>query len=126
MMACNCHGKNGESVRFAKPLDQCTTCAKKHIVKAWNLFNEFTYTDDNRDVISGQLRNAVDHLMYDNKEIALLARDLAVLIEENKDEEIQDKWDILLKKIRFAFYCDHLDAKERLIALQKQHNPEEK
>lgn len=26
-------------------------CAKKHIVKAWSLFNEFTYADDNLDAM---------------------------------------------------------------------------
>ena len=121
-MACNCHGKNGQAVRIARPFDQCTTCAKKHVVKAWNLFCEFTYTDDNRDVISGQLRNAVDHLMYEHRDIALHARDLAVLIEENRDNEIGDKWNELLLEVRAAFYADHPEAAERLILLKQENN----
>ena len=48
-MSCSCHGKSGVSVTRTSPYDQCTACAKKHIVKAWSLFNEFTYTDDNRE-----------------------------------------------------------------------------
>ena len=48
-MGCNCHGKSGVSVTRTSPFDQCSACAKKHVVKAWNLWNEFTYTDDNRD-----------------------------------------------------------------------------
>ena len=63
-MRCHCHGKSGVSVTRTSPYDQCTTCAKKHIVKAWSLFREFCYEDDNRDTITGQLRLAVDHLMY--------------------------------------------------------------
>lgn len=117
-MACSCHGKDGLSVRVARPFDQCTTCAKKHIVKAWNLFNEFTYTDDNRDVISGQLRNAVDHLMYEHRETALLARDLAVMIEENRDGEIGDMWERLLAQVRQHYNADHPEAAKRLAELK--------
>ena len=62
-MSCDCHGESGVSVtRTSPPYDQCTMCAKKHIVKAWSLFNEFTYTDDNRDAMTGQLRLAVGSL----------------------------------------------------------------
>ncbi len=119
-MSCNCHGKSGVSVLRTSPFDQCSACAKKHIVKAWNLFNEFTYTDDNRDVISGQLRLAVDHLMYDHRDAALLARNLSVLIEENRDGEIGTGWDELLVAVRDAFYSDHPDAAERLKQIENQ------
>lgn len=113
-MACNCHGKGGIAVTQTAPYDQCTTCAKKHIVKAWNLFNEFTYTDDNRDVISGQLRNAVDHLMYDHRDLALKVRDLAIVIEEARDAELRDEWDVVLDGIRAAYDADHPDVLQRL------------
>lgn len=113
-MACSCHGKLGTAVTKTAPYDQCTTCAKKHIVKAWNLFNEFTYTDDNRDVISGQLRNAVDHLMYDHRDLALHVRDLAVLIEEAKDTEITTEWNEVLTGVRKVYHADHPEVAERL------------
>ena len=96
-MSCNCHGESGAPVgRTSPPYDQCTMCAKKHIVKAWSLFNEFTYADDNRDAMTGQLRLAADHLMYDHVETARLARDLAILLEENRNAEIGDRWEALL------------------------------
>lgn len=117
-MACSCHGKQGIATRKTNPYDQCTTCAKKHIVKAWNLFNEFTYTDDNRDAISGQLRNAADHLKDDHRETALYVRDLAVLIEENRDKEIGDMWDKILTEVREYYYIDHPDAARRLLQLR--------
>ena len=44
-MSCNCHGKSGISIKFISPYDQCTNCAKKHIIKAWQLFNEFNYLE---------------------------------------------------------------------------------
>ena len=118
-MSCSCHGKTGIAVNRVSPYDQCTACAKKHIVKAWNLFNEFTYTDDNRDVISGQLRNAVDHLMYAHRKTALMARDLAILIEENRDEEIKNQWLCLLEAIRSDYSNEHPEIAKRLSILQK-------
>ena len=119
-MSCNCHGKSGISVRRTSPYDQCTACAKKHIVKAWSLFNEFTYTDDNRDAMTGQLRLAADHLMYDHVETARLARDLAILLEENRDAEIGDRWDALLAAIRNDFNGEHPEAMERLERLKEE------
>lgn len=119
-MSCNCHGKSGVSVTRTSPFDQCSACAKKHVVKAWNLFNEFTYADDNRDVISGQLRLAADHLMYDHRDAALKARDLAILIEENRDSEITSEWTDLLTGVREAFNGDHPETTERLKQLEME------
>lgn len=119
-MSCHCHGKSGVSVTRTSPYDQCTACAKKHIVKAWSLFNEFTYTDDNRDTISGQLRLAADHLMYGHRETALLARDLAVLFEENRDKEIGTGWETLLESVREAFNADYPETAARLQELEKE------
>lgn len=116
-MSCNCHGKSGVSVTRTSPFDQCSACAKKHVVKAWNLWNEFTYADDNRDAISGQLRLAADHLMYDHRDAALKARDLAIMIEENRDAEITSEWDSLLTGVREAFNGDHPEAIKRLTSL---------
>ena len=125
-MSCNCHGKSGASVVRTSPFDQCATCAKKHIVKAWNLFNEFLYTDDNRDSISGQLRLAADHMMYDHRDTALLARDLAVIIEENRDAEITNEWEKLLTAAREAFAVDYPETTARRIALEEnRQNTEE-
>ena len=119
MMSCNCHGKSGVSVTRTSPFDQCSSCAKKHIVKAWNLWNEFTYTDDNRDVISGQLRLAADHLMYDHRDTALAARNLAILIEENRDFDIGRGWAEILNSVREHYCADHPDAGARLNILQE-------
>ena len=119
-MGCNCHGKSGVAVTRTSPFDQCSTCAKKHVVKAWNLFNEFLYTDDNRDTISGQLRLATDHMMYDHRDAAVKARDLAIMIEENRDAAVTTEWDDLLAAVREAFNADHPDAVERLAQLQIQ------
>lgn len=117
-MSCSCHGKSGLSVTRTSPYDQCTACAKKHIVKAWSLFNEFTYTDDNRDFISGNLRLAADHLMYEHRETALLARDMAIIIEENRDGELKDEWSELLTAVREDFKKDYPTLAEQLEELE--------
>lgn len=94
-------------------------CAKKHIVKTWSLFNKSTYTDDNRDAMTGQLRLAVDHLMFDHTETARLARDLAVMQEENRDAEIGDRWEALLTAARKDYNDKHPKAMERLERLKE-------
>lgn len=60
--------------------------------------------------------------MWSYKETALLARDLAVTIEEVKFDEIGDKWDVLLNMIRSNFVADHPEVRER----QKHLNLEKK
>ena len=113
-MSCNCHGKSGISVGRTSPYDQCTAYSKKHVVKAWSLFDEFTYTDDNRDAMTGQLRLAVDHLMFEHPDTARIARDLAVMLEENLDAEIGDRWEALLVAVRRDYKDEHPDAVERI------------
>ena len=120
-MACNCHGKNGISVGRTSAYDQCTACARKHIKSAWSKWGEFTYEEDNRDYCSAQLRDAADHLKYEHRETALKCRDLAMVIEENKDTEfssIAAVLDALRIESRELFYADHPDAKHRLEVLK--------
>ena len=93
-MSCNCHGKSGISVSRTSPYDQCSACAKKHTVKAWN--------------------------MFEHRDTALLARNLAILIEENRDAEIGEGWNELLEAVRSAFRNDHPECADRLVQLENQ------
>ena len=52
------------------------------------------------DFITGNLRLTVDHLMYEHRDVELMVRDLAMLIEERKDAEATGAWDGLLTAIR--------------------------
>lgn len=120
-MACSCHGKNGERVRYAAPEDQCTTCARKHVKNAWSKWNEFTYEEDNRDYVSAQLRDAADHLKYIHRETALKCRDLAVVVEEVRDLEfvsVADELDRLRIETRELYYQEHPEALQRLTELK--------
>nr|DAG83196.1 MAG TPA: hypothetical protein [Caudoviricetes sp.] len=119
-MGCNCHGKKGIRIQFAAPDDQCTACARKHVKAAWSKWGEFTYEEDNRDYCSAQLRDAADHLKFSHRETALKLRDLAVIIEENRDAELGDIAAVLNAlriETRDLFYADHPEAKKRLEAL---------
>ena len=118
MCACPCHGKKGGAVTYTAPHDQCTVCAQKHIDKAHGLFCEFTYTEANRREIHTQLRLAVDHLMYDHYDLAVKARDLAVIIQMARDAEITTEWDDLLDGVADAFFADHPEVKQRLEILR--------
>ena len=95
-MSCNCHGRSGVSVTRTSPYDQCTAFAKKHVVKAGSLCNDSAYSAANRDAMKGQRPLAADPLMFDHVETARLARDLAVMLEENRDAELGGRWEALL------------------------------
>jgi Zn-dependent protease with chaperone function len=49
-----------------------------------------------------------------------MARDLAIMIEENRDAAVTTEWDDLLAAVRKAFNADHPDAAERIAQLQNQ------
>lgn len=128
-MSCSCHGKKGESVKVASPYDQCTACARKHVKNAWGAWQEFTYEDDNRDYVSDQLRKAAEHLKYEHREVALLCRDMAVAIEENRDGEfgnVANALDDLRKATLELFYKDHPEAKERLEEMRNEDSSHDK
>ena len=57
--------------------------------------------------------------MFDHRDIALQSRNLAILLEENRDAEITNEWQELLSAVRQAFYNDHHEAAERLKKLQE-------
>ena len=66
------------------------------------------------------MRDAADHLKFSHRETALKLRDLAIVIEENRDAEfgnVAQALDALLIETRALFYADHPDAKTRLEAL---------
>jgi hypothetical protein len=58
--------------------------------------------------------------MYDHRDAAVKARDLAIMIEENRDAAITTEWDDLLAAVRESFNADHPDSVERLAQLQNQ------
>lgn len=105
-MACSCHGK--EKVRTVKtlPTDQCTLCAHKHMDDALSLFLELPYERTNRRMVVGFIRDAMRHLQKDHRELALELRDLAIAIDEVRDDTYPDG---IHKEItRLADQCDSL------------------
>ena len=120
-MGCGCHGKDRKSVTVTRPYDQCTACARKHVKNAWSKWGEFCYEEVNRDYVSAQLRDAADHLKYDHPGTAMKCRELAMYIEENRDEgrmATAERLEALLEDTRTLYYEDNPEAKERLEALK--------
>lgn len=121
-MSCGCHGEGGgvrhADISFLRPVHHVR---EKACRQGMALLNEFPYMDDNDnlDAMTRQLRLAVDHLMYEHAETARLARDLAVMLEENRDAEIGDRWETLLAAVRNDFNGEHPEAMERLERLKE-------
>ena len=59
--------------------------------------------------------------MYDHPETARLGRDLAMMLEENRDAEIGGRWEALLSAVREDFKSEHPDAVERLDAISNEN-----
>lgn len=118
-MGCACHGKKGEATVKMRPDDQCTMCAYKHVKSAWSAYGEFTYEDDNRDYVSGQLRLAIEHLKYSHRDFALELRDIAVALEKAEDAgALSDRLYKALAASRDLFRQDHPEVAERLETLR--------
>lgn len=120
-MACACHGKLKQRVNTTKPEDQCTACARKHIKDAWTAWGEFTYQELNRDYVSGQIRAAINHLKYDHADFAMQLRDLAMVIQENKEPNtkyVKTQLDRFLFISRNLFYKDNPEIPQRLQVLK--------
>ena len=105
-MACSCHGKEKVKTVHTLPTDQCTMCAHKHMDDALSLFWEFPYERINRRVVVGFIRDAMRHLQIDHREVALELRDLAIAIDEVRDEAYPDG--IISEIKRLANVCDSL------------------
>ena len=105
-MACSCHGKDRIKTVHTLPTDQCTMCAHKHIDDALSLFIEFPYERINRRIVVGFIRDAMRHLQIDYRDIALELRDLAIAIDEVRDEEYPAG--IVEEIKRLANVCDAL------------------
>ena len=122
-MACSCHGKNKERVLKTLPTDQCTLCAHKHMDDALSLFTEFPYERINRRMVVGFIRDAMRHLQIDHRDIALELRDLAIAIDEVRDDEypagIVAEIKRLADKCDELFLADNPEVVERLEKISK-------
>jgi len=105
-----------------KPTDQCIACAQKHFSEAYCQLTEFGYLDENRTLAQGNLRQIVLHTFKDWKEIAKLARECALLVQEVKDDEALEKMKILGSKIDVEFYKANPEALQRLNILKEKND----
>ena len=103
-MACSCHGDSKISTSNVRPYDQCMACARKHVVQAWQLWNEFEHELDNRDFCSAELRACASHCKYIERELAMESRNIAKAIEMFEDGEIASRIVNLKAKVEEALF----------------------
>jgi hypothetical protein len=93
---------------------------------ALSLFMEFPYERINRRVVVGFIRDAMRHLQRDHRELALDLRDLAIAIDEVRDDEypagIAAEIQRLAHKCDELFLADNPGVIDRLTALQNGKN----
>ena len=102
-----------------KPMEQCLRCAYKHYSEALCLFTEYSYENENRMMICGNLRALVKHTYKEWKEVASLARECALLIEEARDSEAWDRMRTLADVLAKAYFEVFPEVKERLDSLKE-------
>lgn len=106
-MACICkmHGMTLVETKNVMPFDSCWFCTKKHLLQAWGAFTELGYEEQNLDYVASQLRLAVPHCQYLNRDIALKIRELSVDVEARKfDEATEKRFEELLKEVQEEIY----------------------
>jgi len=105
-----------------KPTEQCLICTYKHFSEAYCQFTEYGYLDANRTFVIGNLRAMVLHTFSKWKDIAKLARETALLVQDAKDEEALRNFETLDAMVKQAYYKEFPEAKKRLDELKEKHN----
>lgn len=114
-MACLCkmHGMSLTETKNVLPFDSCLFCTKKHLLQAWGAFTELGYEEQNLDYVASQLRLAVPHCQYLNRDLALKIRELSVDVEARKfDSTTEKRFEELLNVIQEEIYKTFPDIKE--------------
>ncbi len=87
------------------PFDSCWFCTKKHLLQAWGAFTELGYEDKNLDYVASQLRLAIPHCQYLNRDIALKIREISVDVEARRfDDVIEKRFEELLNEVQEEIY----------------------
>lgn len=124
-MACGCRktSTNEKAITSADkktgPLDQCLFCAQKHADEALCCMNEFMYALENRSFVHGSIRSVVNHTFKSWPEIAMVAREAALLWQEARHKEAQAKLVEAIKLIDALILSGNPEIKARLEAAAK-------
>lgn len=112
-MPCKCHGDSRINAETIFAQEQCRFCSLKHLSTAYALFNEYKYEDLNLAAIDGQLRLAIMHIQYVERELCEKIREIAVNVEERKfDLVTNEKFEEALTMLQESIYKAFPDIKE--------------
>ena len=107
-----------------RPLDQCLFCAQKHADEALCCMNEFMYEQENRSFVHGSIRAVVNHTFKDWPQIAMVARESALLWQQAKFKEAQDKLKEAAAQIDARLLADNPEIKTRIDAAKEKPDAE--
>ena len=118
--------RNAETEREVVPTTQCLKCAWKHACEAWECFHEFGYEMANRRHVIGALRAVVLHTYKQWPELAKMARECALLVEEARDSEADLLMESLCVAVEEAYLIEYPEVRERINELTKAGKVEDK
>jgi len=114
-MGCPCHGNSRINAEVVFAQEQCWWCCRKHVIIAWTLWNEFNYQTLNLASIEGNLRLAIQHIQYMDKDVAMQIRGICLDIEKGHLEKVtEDRWDDLINVIQERIYLKFPDMRQRI------------
>lgn len=108
------------SLTTSLPKTNAIFVGMKHLTIAWTLYNEFGYEDLNLAAVDGQLRLAVMHLQYIERDYCNKLRDISVAIEERKlDVVTNEKFQEAMNELQEKIYKEFPDIKQKYTDLKK-------
>lgn len=107
-----------------RPLDQCLFCAQKHADEALCCMNEFMYEQENRSFVHGSIRSVVNHTFKDWPHIARVARESALLWQEARFKEAQEKLKEAASRIDAELLLANPEIKARIDAAKEKPDTE--
>lgn len=120
-MGCACHGVSRVNAEKIFASEQCRFCGLKHLTTAWSLLTEYGYVDDNLITIDGQLRLAIMHMQYIDKDLCTEIRNIAVSIEKRELGQVtSDRLFTLIKLLQDKIYLKFPDIKQKHEAFLKK------
>ena len=114
-----------ETEREVGPTTQCLKCAWKHVSEAWECFHEFGYEMANRRHVIGALRAVVLHTYKSWPELAKMARECSLLVEEARDSEAEPVMESLCGAVEEAYLIEYPEVRARLDELTKRGKVED-
>ena len=81
-------------------------------------FNEFGYDMENRLFLQGCFRAMVLHSFREWKDVAEIARECAILVQQGKYKELKPRFCLLCEKVDEVYLKENPDIHRRILEMQ--------